>query len=305
MSVPLVIPADKLGKPESQPTLVLVGASHPLVQQLQKDGKYSPPDLQPGEGLIQVVRKAFGEKSAIVVVGGDAAGLDRALAFHKPEAPLKIALFTAASETFSTKNTNASIAESIERFRPIVPRAVAAAMPIRMYISCAVACPFEGPIAPAQVRRVADMLLALAPDDTSRSAFDIDLGDTIGVAHTHGAKLFCVFVPLPAPYFYGEYIPADIVQGHIDAERARAEQLRARLADRLNREGIEPAAQTTTSRGRDRRLTTPSTSDWAGRGVWPTSCARCTIASHSRASWVACSVYAAGARQPPSRSVSC
>ena len=58
------------------------------------------------------------------------------------------------------------------------------------------------------------------------------------VARMHGAKLFCVFVPLPAPYFYGEYIPADIIQGHIDAERARAEQLRARLADRTNREGI-------------------------------------------------------------------
>ncbi|HET7619659.1 MAG TPA: M14 family metallopeptidase [Vicinamibacterales bacterium] len=80
VSIPLVVPPDALGKPESQPTLVLIGASHPLVQQLEKDGKFHAPQLQAGEGAIQIVKKAFGEKSAVVVVGADAAGLDRALA---------------------------------------------------------------------------------------------------------------------------------------------------------------------------------------------------------------------------------
>jgi hydroxymethylglutaryl-CoA lyase len=113
-------------------------------------------------------------------------GLERALALHDPEGgfPLKIALFTAASETFSRRNTNATIAETIERFRPIVPRATDAGMDIRLYISCAVACPFEGAIAPAQVRRVADMLLDLFDAPGARSRAELDLGDTIGVATT-------------------------------------------------------------------------------------------------------------------------
>jgi hypothetical protein len=79
VSIPLVIPANLLGKPESQPTLVLIGKDHPLVRKLQDSGKYTPPQLSPGEGAIDVVKKAFGEKPAVVVIGADAAGLDRAL----------------------------------------------------------------------------------------------------------------------------------------------------------------------------------------------------------------------------------
>lgn len=110
-------------------------------------------------------------------------GLDRALAIHEAGLPLKIALFSAASEAFAQRNTNASIADTIERFRPIVPRALDANMPIRFYISTAIACPFDGPTDPAQVRRVADQLLDLAPNDTARARIDLDLADTIGVAH--------------------------------------------------------------------------------------------------------------------------
>jgi len=109
-------------------------------------------------------------------------GMDRAVAAKELGIDLKVAMFTAASETFAQKNTNASIAETIERFRPIVPRALAAEIPIRFYISCAIACPFEGPIEPKAVRRVVDSLLALLPDDDARARVDIDLGDTIGVA---------------------------------------------------------------------------------------------------------------------------
>ena len=109
-------------------------------------------------------------------------GFERALEAHENGFPLKVALFTAASETFSTKNTNASIEHSIARFAPIVPRALDAEMPIRAYISCAIACPFEGAIDPGAVRAVADRLLELAPAG-ARQSIDIDLGDTIGVAH--------------------------------------------------------------------------------------------------------------------------
>lgn len=114
-------------------------------------------------------------------------GFERALAVHRgvpgrPALPLKVAAFTAASETFSKKNTNASIAESVERFRAFIPAAIDEGMRVRLYVSCVVACPFEGAIAPEAVRRVVDMLLDLARNDAERAALDIDLGDTIGVA---------------------------------------------------------------------------------------------------------------------------
>ena len=109
-------------------------------------------------------------------------GFERAMLFHDRlkdagyPGGLKIAVFTAASETFSKKNTNATIAETIERFRAFIPDARRAGMAVRLYISCVVSCPFEGPIAPIAVRDVADQLLALAPGG------ELDLGDTIGAA---------------------------------------------------------------------------------------------------------------------------
>ena len=87
----------------------------------------------------------------------------------------KVAVFTAASETFSQKNTNASIAETIERFRPVIDMARGAGIAVRGYVSCAVACPYEGPIRPEAVGDVVTRLLELGCDE-------IDLGDTIGEA---------------------------------------------------------------------------------------------------------------------------
>lgn len=87
----------------------------------------------------------------------------------------KIAVFTAASETFAKKNTNATIAETIERFRPVVVLARKHALLVRAYVSCVIACPFEGPTPPAHVARVVSMLADLGVDE-------IDLGDTIGAA---------------------------------------------------------------------------------------------------------------------------
>ena len=79
ISLPIARTAKSLTAPASEPLLVLIGTSHPLVEQLIKDRKWTAPSLQPGEGLIQIVKKAFGEKSALVVTGGDAAGLRRAV----------------------------------------------------------------------------------------------------------------------------------------------------------------------------------------------------------------------------------
>ncbi len=85
----------------------------------------------------------------------------------------KASVFTAASETFSRKNTNASIAETIERFQPVIARAHSYRMLVRGYVSCAIACPFEGPIDPEKVADVATRLLDIGVDE-------VDFGDTIG-----------------------------------------------------------------------------------------------------------------------------
>ncbi|HEX7078561.1 MAG TPA: hydroxymethylglutaryl-CoA lyase [Candidatus Eisenbacteria bacterium] len=98
-------------------------------------------------------------------------GLDRAIEARAG----KVAVFTAASETFNRKNVNASIDESIVRFTPVVPRARAAGIPVRGYVSTAFWCPYEGKIAPAAVVRVVKRLLDLGVDE-------ISIGDTIGKA---------------------------------------------------------------------------------------------------------------------------
>jgi len=97
-------------------------------------------------------------------------GFEAALAAGAEE----IAVFGAASESFSQRNINCSIAESFERFRPVVEAARAHHIRVRGYISCVIACPYEGPIAPAQVADVAERLYGLG-------CYEISLGDTIGV----------------------------------------------------------------------------------------------------------------------------
>ncbi len=77
--LPIAEPAETLEDPKKAPTLVLIGVEHPIVKQLVEDEKVSLPTLEPGQGYIQVVPKAFGKKSAVVITGGDAQGLDRAI----------------------------------------------------------------------------------------------------------------------------------------------------------------------------------------------------------------------------------
>lgn len=97
-------------------------------------------------------------------------GLEAALAAGARE----VAVFAAASETFSRKNTNCSIAESLERFHPVMARARSAGVPVRGYISCVLGCPYEGEIAPRAVAAVAKSL-------TQLGCYEISLGDTIGI----------------------------------------------------------------------------------------------------------------------------
>lgn len=103
---------------------------------------------------------------------------EHAAAEHRlPRLIGKASVFTAASDTFAEKNIGATIDDSIDRFRPVVADAKAAGLEVRGYVSCAIACPYEGPIEPLQVARVVRQLLAIGVDE-------IDVADTIGVATT-------------------------------------------------------------------------------------------------------------------------
>jgi hydroxymethylglutaryl-CoA lyase len=88
--------------------------------------------------------------------------------------PDEIVVFGAASEAFSQKNINCSIAESIDRFAPVVAAAKAAGVKVRAAISCAVGCPYEGEVAPSRVGMVARMMRAIGVDH-------VGVADTIGV----------------------------------------------------------------------------------------------------------------------------
>jgi len=87
----------------------------------------------------------------------------------------EVAVFGAASESFSRKNINCSIAESLERFQPVVDAAKRSGIKVRGYISCVVACPYEGDIKPEKVAEVAGALYDMG-------CYEVSLGDTIGAA---------------------------------------------------------------------------------------------------------------------------
>lgn len=99
-------------------------------------------------------------------------GFEAALAVNADE----VAIFGAASESFSQKNINCSIEESLARFAPIMEAAKKADIKVRGYVSCVLGCPYEGEIEPEQVALVAEKLLAMG-------CYEISLGDTVGVGN--------------------------------------------------------------------------------------------------------------------------
>ncbi|SDL65229.1 hydroxymethylglutaryl-CoA lyase [Franzmannia pantelleriensis] len=93
----------------------------------------------------------------------------------------EVAVFGAASEAFSQKNINCSVAESLERFAPVLERAREANVRVRGYVSCVLGCPYEGQIAPAKVAEVSKALFDMG-------CYEVSLGDTIGVGTPLKAK---------------------------------------------------------------------------------------------------------------------
>lgn len=115
-------------------------------------------------------------------------GLERAIQAGARE----IAVFAAASESFSQKNTNCSIAESLERIRPVVEKALANNMSVRGYVSCVLGCPYEGEIEPEAV-----MLVSVALDELG--CYEISLGDTIGTGTPGKARKLLELVGAEVP----------------------------------------------------------------------------------------------------------
>lgn len=112
----------------------------------------------------------------------------------------EIAVFASASEGFSKANINASIDESIDRFAPILEEARHIDLPVRGYVSCVVACPFDGPTDPAKVAEVADKLFAMG-------CYEVSLGDTIGAGtpDTIARMLLAVRNAVPVGRLAGHY----------------------------------------------------------------------------------------------------
>ena len=122
-------------------------------------------------------------------------GLEAALAAGARE----VAVFGAASEAFSQKNINCSIAESLERFRPVVEAARKAEVKVRGYISCVLGCPYQGEVAPQAVAEVARALYEMG-------CYEISLGDTIGAGTPEKAKAMIEAV--------AKFLPLKKIAGH-------------------------------------------------------------------------------------------
>ena len=131
--------------------------------------KWVPQMADAGEVFAAIARRRGTRYTALVP---NLPGLDRALAAGADE----VAIFAAASETFSHRNINQSIADSLAGYAQVCARASTAGLRVRGYLSCCFGCPFEGPIAPAQVADVAGRLRDLG-------VYEVAVSDTIGIAH--------------------------------------------------------------------------------------------------------------------------
>lgn len=175
-----------------------------LVEVGPRDGLQNEPTHPTTEMKVELIRRLFGAglrhieagafvssrwvpqmaDSAAVIAALEPPAGSEILALVPNEAGLKsalagqvdtVAVFTAASETFSQRNTNCSIAEGLTRIRSVVEQAKVAGRQVRGYVSCVVGCPYEGQIPVSSVVRVAEELFAMGCDE-------IALGDTNGAA---------------------------------------------------------------------------------------------------------------------------
>ena len=168
-------PRDGLqNEPQSIPTDVkvalierLADAGLPAVEAAAFVSAKWVPQMADGADVMARIRRKPGVAYPVLVP--NLQGFAAAVAAGAAE----IAVFGAASETFSRKNINSSIAVSLERFRPVIEAARDADVRVRGYVSCVLGCPYEGDVAPAAVASVAGALHAMG-------CYEVSLGDTIG-----------------------------------------------------------------------------------------------------------------------------
>jgi hydroxymethylglutaryl-CoA lyase len=153
--------------------------AHAGLREIEVTSFVSPkwvPQLADAEEVLRgamerAARTSAGESIVLSALVPNEKGLERALACGVR----KVSVFTAASEGFTRKNINATIAESIARFEPVVRGAHAAGATVRGYVSCIVQCPYDGAVDPEAVRATCERLVAIGVDE-------LDLGETLGVA---------------------------------------------------------------------------------------------------------------------------
>lgn len=131
--------------------------------------KWVPQMADAAEVFAGITRRPGTRYSALVP---NLAGLQRAIDARVDE----VAIFAAASESFSRKNINQSIDESLDTYRAVCDRAAASGLRVRAYVSTAFGCPFEGTVAPDAVARVSGALIAMG-------AYEVAVSDTIGIGH--------------------------------------------------------------------------------------------------------------------------
>ena len=118
----------------------------------------------------------------------------------------EIAIFGAASEEFSKNNINCSIEESMERFKPVVKKALINGFRVRGYVSCVLGCPFEGVVDPKKVAMVAKNMLSMG-------CYEVSLGDTIGVGTINTTRDLLEYL------IKQENISPDLLAGHFHGIR--------------------------------------------------------------------------------------
>jgi hydroxymethylglutaryl-CoA lyase len=152
------------------------------------------PQLADGAEVMAGIARRPGVAYAALVP--NMTGYERARAARADE----VAVFAAATETFSARNINCSVAESLERFRPVLAAATRDGIAVRGYISCVTDCPYEGPVAPVAVARLTEDLLALG-------CYEVSLGDTIGrgTPATVAAMLDAVLAVAPPDRLAGHF----------------------------------------------------------------------------------------------------
>jgi hydroxymethylglutaryl-CoA lyase len=152
------------------------------------------PQMADSADVLAGIRRASGVSYAALTP--NMRGFEGAVAAKADE----IAIFGSASEGFSKANINATIAESLQRFEPVVAAAKSAGLRVRGYVSCVTDCPYDGKTAPDQAARVAKALFEMG-------CYEVSLGDTIGQATPDSirAMLSAVLSEIPARQVAGHY----------------------------------------------------------------------------------------------------